>query len=620
MTRSSSATYFSGCYAVCMVLVAQFIDTSLWGTPAAVLFGCLLTVTLPIWFLGPAVMLWSASRLPALVERLWIRRLLTGLAFIASVFASLFLLADRHLFELYGFHINGFVLNLLVTPGGIDSLGASPASYWLAVAIAISIFALHGFWLWIASHNTLSMPMRRASVMALVVGLVSLVLGEKAIYAVGDATINGAVLQQAARVPLYVPVVAKRFLGGLGVRVAKRSSVSVGDAPSKLRYPDHRLESRPPSEPPNIVWLVAESLRWDMLTPEIMPNTTQLAAQSINLKNHFSGGNGTRQGIFSLFYGLYGSYWDSFLQASQGPVFLQHLIQGGYDLSLYTSATFTYPEFDRTVFAEVPPEAMQPLIRSRVAWQRDDRNTSRIVDYIEHHSGSKPFMLYMFYESTHARYDFPPESVIVRPYFDDLNYMTMSRGKLQARIGELKNRYINASHFVDQQMGRVFEALKHSGLSDNTIIMVTGDHGEEFMENGFWGHNSGFSDWQVRVPMVLHLPGVAPTEVTATTTHMDVVPTLAPFIGLAGSVGDFSQGLPLDDMVGRKTIVISDWAGIAMVDDMYKFTIPLHADLASQNHLFTRDDKEINGLTGYLAGHRDELADVLRNTRRFYAR
>lgn len=620
MSGSSAATYLAGCYAVCLVLVAQFIDTTLWATPAAVLFGCLLTITLPIWFLGPATVFWLVSRLRPVVSIPWIRRLVTGLAFLASVFASVFLFADRHLFDLYGFHINGFVVNLLLTPGGIDSLGASTAALGFAVGMVIAFFATHGLWLWYAWRNPLPLPMTRASAAVLAVGLVSLVLGEKVIYAISDATIDGAVLQQAARVPLYAPVVARSFLASLGVRVAERSTVSVGDALSKLQYPAQALVSRPSSTPPNIVWLVAESLRWDMLTPEIMPNTSVLAARSINLKNHFSGGNGTRQGIFSLFYSLYGSYWDQFLQASQGPVFLQQLMQKGYDLSLYTSATFTYPEFDRTVFAQVPPAALQPLISSRVAWQKDDRNTARIVDYLERRDGRKPFMLYMFYESTHARYDFPPESVIARPYLDDLNYMTMSRSKLQSRIGGLKNRYINASHFVDQQMGRVFAALERSGLADNTIIMVTGDHGEEFMENGFWGHNSGFSDWQVRVPMVLHLPGVAPTEITATTTHMDIVPTLAPFIGLAGAVRDFSEGLPLDDILARKTIVISDWAGIAMVDDKYKFTIPLRADLTSRNHLFTRTDKEIHGLTGYLAGHHDELADVLRNTRKFLAR
>ena len=99
-----------------------------------------------------------------------------------------------------------------------------------------------------------------------------------------------------------------------------------------------------------------------------------------------------------------------------------------------------------------------------------------------------------------------------------------------------------------------------------------------------------------------------------------VVPTLAPFIGLSGPVGDFSQGLPLDQNAARKTVVISDWAGIVMVEDEYKFTIPLHAGLASRNHLFDRQDKEINGFEGYLSEHRDEVANVLRDTQRFLER
>ncbi len=604
MSGSSAATYLAGCYAVCLILAARFIDTSCWVSPFAVLYGCLLVLTLPTWFLGPTAALLSISLLRRIAGVRWIRVLVVLLAFVTSVSASIFLFADRHLFDLYGFHINGFVVNLLLTPGGIDSLGASTATFGVALTIVAVLLLMHGLWFWYAWRHPWSFSFTRASVMRFAVFIMSLVLVEKAAYAVSDAELNGVVLQQAAGVPLYAPVVAKGFLAGLGVHVAERSTVSVGVGSSQLSYPAKALISRPSSAPPNIIWLVAESLRWDMLTPEIMPNTSSLAARSINLKNHFSGGNGTRQGIFALFYGLYGSYWDPFLQASRGPVFLTQLMQQGYDLSLYTSATFTYPEFDRTVFAQVPSSALQPLIKSRVAWKKDDRNTSRIVDYLAHRDGKQPFMLYMFYESTHARYDFPPASVIRRPYFDDLNYMTMSRSELQPRISELKNRYVNASHFVDQQLGRVFAALERSALADNTIVMVTGDHGEEFMENGFWGHNSGFSDWQVRVPMVLHLPGAPPAEVTATTTHMDVVPTLAPFIGLSGPVRNFSQGLPLDETRARKTIVISDWAGIAMIDDYYKFTIPLHAGLASRNQLFDRQDKEINGLTGYLGACR----------------
>ena len=169
MSGSSAVTYLAGCYAVCLVLVAQFIDISLWATPAAVLFGCLLTVTLPIWFLGPAVVLWFISRIPPAVSRPWIRRLVTGLAFFASVFASLFLLADRHLFDLYGFHINGFVLNLLLTPGGVDSLDASPAAFWFAVAVLIAFFTAHGLWLWYAWRNPRPLSMTRASATALVV-------------------------------------------------------------------------------------------------------------------------------------------------------------------------------------------------------------------------------------------------------------------------------------------------------------------------------------------------------------------------------------------------------------------------------------------------------------------
>jgi membrane-anchored protein YejM (alkaline phosphatase superfamily) len=74
-------------------------------------------------------------------------------------------------------------------------------------------------------------------------------------------------------------------------------------------------------------------------------------------------------------------------------------------------------------------------------------------------------------------------------------------------LEHLDGFYINASNHLDYQFSRIISTLKKEDLLKETIVIITGDHGEEFMENGRWGHNSTFSQQQIRVPLLIHIPG-----------------------------------------------------------------------------------------------------------------
>ncbi len=63
----------------------------------------------------------------------------------------------------------------------------------------------------------------------------------------------------------------------------------------------------------------------------------------------------------------------------------------------------------------------------------------------------------------------------------------MSREKLAPYADQLRNRYSNSAHWVDVQLGRIYQYLREQNLLDNTVVIVTGDHGEEFMEKGVLG-------------------------------------------------------------------------------------------------------------------------------------
>ena len=96
---------------------------------------------------------------------------------------------------------------------------------------------------------------------------------------------------------------------------------------------------------------------------------------------------------------------------------------------------------------------------------------------------------------------------------------------------------------MDAQLGRVLRALDESGLAQNTVILVTSDHGEAFGEHGMIRH--GFEVWEalVRVPLVLHVPGVPARRIEARRSGIDVAPTILQTFGIEPPSGeDFIRG------------------------------------------------------------------------------
>ena len=89
------------------------------------------------------------------------------------------------------------------------------------------------------------------------------------------------------------------------------------------------------------------------------------------------------------------------------------------------------------------------------------------------------------------------------------------------------NRYRNTLGFLDHALA---DLLKNVDLNDN-IVIVTGDHGESFYEDGTWLHSSRQSDIQTQVPMIIAGRGIPPGEVRERTSHLDMAPTLLHALG-----------------------------------------------------------------------------------------
>jgi hypothetical protein len=323
-----------------------------------------------------------------------------------------------------------------------------------------------------------------------------------------------------------------------------------------------RCASRAPDL--NLLFIVVEGLRYDMADEKVMPNVHALGKNGWLFKNHFSGGNATRFGIFSLFYGVHGSYWRAFLSEGVGPVLVRELETQGHELGIFASAPLSSPEFDRTVFVDVVDQLEAPPA-ARTVDQRDVQITRRLAERWQRSAPEKPFFGFLFYDSPH-KYAYPAAfHAPFKPDLETVSYVTLGS---DSDATPFLNRYKNSLHFVDGLIGDLLDVLRERGLFEKTIILVTGDHGQEFNETGqnYWGHNGNFSRYQIQVPLIVRWPGALRREGTHQTSHMDVVPTLMQdYFGCENPIADYSHGKHLLDDSPRAYLTASSWSKSAVV-------------------------------------------------------
>lgn len=469
------------------------------------------------------------------------------------------LLVDAKVFTLYRFHLNAMVLNM-VFGGALQDQVALSWKTWVQVGLLVAaIFTAEGILAWACWKLLPTAPRRRRVLQAWAVVALLMASGQVAT-AYYDARGDRDVIAQWNYLPWAQPITAKSFMRRLGV--VSEQQVGLPDPRhAQLLYPLQPLRCQSPQRP-NVLMVVLESLRHDALTPQIMPNTSALAASARVYDRHFSTGNATRYGLFGLLYGLPGGYWQSMLDEQRGSQLFKVLGQQGYDLHLYGSAPMYSPEFDRTAFADVRDQLHQgpPGLGS------EGRDSSIVAslqkDIRASQAAHTPWFGFVFLDSTHAPYHMPAGyPPLATPMAQEIDFLRF--GPDHDPAPEL-NRYRTAVHYADSLVGTLLDDLRAQGLDQNTIVLVTGDHAEEFndLKLNYWGHNGNFSDYQLQVPFVLHWPGQASGHETRTSSHEDWVPTLMRHaLGCENALSDFSTGQDLlAEPAGERALVVESWS------------------------------------------------------------
>ena len=487
---------------------------------------------------------------------------------IIYVFIVLISIINRFVFQIYHFHINGFVLDMLFSEGAGDIF---VFSFWLYakailifICVCLAIFCLYRLSAYITKKTRKTKKVYLCSLYS----FIGIIILSQGIHIYGAATMKTSILECNTYLPYYFPISMNSTLDKWGIIDKKQiANINFKDKTSPLSYPINKLTSNNNKiSKPNIVIIAIDSWNYRTMTKECMPNVWEFKEKAEYFSNHLSSRNGTRGGIFGLFTGLSSYYWKSFEYSSLKPIFIEQLQKHDYKIQIYPSATFQSPPFDRMFFKGM--KDINTSTKGRTVYERDCNITNNFIsDLPKYKKADKPFFAFLFYDMAHAISIPKEKNNHFLPAWDYADY-----SKLTNNTDPLPfyNLYRNCIYQIDSLVAKVLNSLKENNLLDNTIILITGDHGQEFNENkkNYWGHSGNYTKYQIQVPLILYYPKVESKTFTHRTTHYDIVPTLLhKALGINNSPKDYSMGEYLHNKSSRGWHVVGNDLNYAFITE-----------------------------------------------------
>ncbi len=283
---------------------------------------------------------------------------------------------------------------------------------------------------------------------------------------------------------------------------------------------------------PNIYLFIIETFRADFITEEIAPNLTQFAQENIRCPQSFANANGTHPSWFSIFHSDFPYHWTAMQNSwERGSVPLRLLKQLGYKTHVYSSADLRLFDMDRLLFGNHREliDVMHDFPNER-AWEPCDRDALCLTQFFsdfKQEQNRHGNLFVFFLDSTHSEYSVPKDYPLkFTPVVETIDYLTLTPKGMEP----VKNRYRNAVHYVDSLLGRFFQHLKEQGMYNGAIMAITGDHGEEFFEDGALFHGTHLNRYQTAVPLYYKFQSNEWTPSADVTTHLDIFPSVLHYL------------------------------------------------------------------------------------------
>lgn len=353
---------------------------------------------------------------------------------------------------------------------------------------------------------------------------------------------------------------------GVAVAIAYFAFVVLGFASARIAVdpaPPVAYASSTTPTGPNIILVAVDTLRGDYLpiynpdAPVETPHLEAFARDALLFRNGFAHAAWTKPSFASIFSGLYPGTHTATSKDRALPLevttFPEALQERGYHTqgfannpNITAAAHFgqgfsEYVDLRPRLYLGAAPSSsglsmynvlrlvrlrLQALVSDRVNigdfYQPGPAVNEVVLNWLDSEAfpQDRPFFLFVHYMDPHD------------PYVDAETGRGFARAQMEHPSPDLRDAMIDAYfdeiRLTDRSFGALLEGLKERGLYDDSVIVFTSDHGEEFYDHEGWWHGQTLYDEQIRVPYLLKLPGNAGGGLTVEefARHIDIAPTL----------------------------------------------------------------------------------------------
>lgn len=285
---------------------------------------------------------------------------------------------------------------------------------------------------------------------------------------------------------------------------------------------------------PNIYLFITESLREDFVTSQTAPNVVAFREENIQLTQTFSNANCTQLSWYSIFHSQYPLTWANKKKNwKSGSISLQALKKLGYKIHVYSAAQLKYYDVGELIFGKKNHLAdsynLYPHYAPVTAAETDEKAINQLIHDHENQWAREGNLFLIFLDATHFNYSWPKNYPIqFTPISEEKTNLRVSNSIRDIEL--IKNRYRNSIHYMDSLFGKMITCLKDKKLYEESLIVFTGDHGEEFFEEGQLFHASHLSRMQTNAPIYYKLGDNHRTKNWSgkkiLSSHVDIFPTI----------------------------------------------------------------------------------------------
>ncbi|MGE6453109.1 DUF3413 domain-containing protein [Shewanella baltica] len=509
-------------------------------------------------------------------------KILRGVAAVIATLSLCILLYDTIVYADYGMHLSPFAFDLAWADLNALLHGTSYIVTPLAI-IAIELTAANFLWKRIEKIQKLNLGNK-------VITLVGICfVSSHLIHIWADAADITEITRFDDTYPLSYPATARSFMESHGIDGSSQGD-DLNHNTSVLNYPEQPLTCQADAKI-NVLMITIDSLRADMVDGKSMPFLQQYTESNQSFTQHFSGGNQFRTGMFSLLYGLQGSYGDARIFNSTSPLMTRSFQQAGYELGLFLPETNLNLRSSQAMFNDFNPVIAKETNGSA------DADLHTVASFNEWHSiQNKPWFALVNLKAP-ENFDTPVGFLGIETVKADPALMPAQK--------VLFNQYRQSLYFVDQQLKAML-----ANVPKDTLVIITGVNGKMFTSNSDEA-NRNLSPQSVKVPLVIHWPNTGASKVKYRTSHYGIAPTLMTHVlGCTNNTTEYSAGRSLLQPSKETWIYIGDSRIFAIYQEAEVTVIDRHGKYRIYDENYEhRLNKKMSA---------PELIEVMREGRRFY--